>query len=169
VCDVLPESQAVNPRKGQPIVIAPFNTTTIRWIPTPPHPDIIMCCGGSLQVRACHVQPPTSTEVHNVDAAPVFTIPPCHDRGALGCPSCTLVTCVVVTGSIDRAAWGDARRPRSAQNVVMGVRGADNGPEQDATVNFRICLVLCLWHCCADDVEPDGWRRPALCGSVSHR
>lgn len=42
--------QAVNPRKGAPILIRPGQVQKLTWKPAPPHPDVVMCCGGALQL-----------------------------------------------------------------------------------------------------------------------
>jgi hypothetical protein len=41
---------AVDPKKGMPLLIQPGNTTKLIWKTSPPHPDIVMCCGGVLQL-----------------------------------------------------------------------------------------------------------------------
>lgn len=42
--------QAVNPKKGQPLLIKPGQVAKLTWKPAPPHPDVVMCCGGALQL-----------------------------------------------------------------------------------------------------------------------
>ncbi|KIY99863.1 hypothetical protein MNEG_8099 [Monoraphidium neglectum] len=42
--------QAVNPRKGTPLLIQAGNTTKLIWKTSPPHPDAVMCCGGAIQL-----------------------------------------------------------------------------------------------------------------------
>lgn len=42
--------QAVDPRKGPPILIRPGQVQKLTWKPAPPHPDVVMCCGGALQL-----------------------------------------------------------------------------------------------------------------------
>lgn len=42
--------QAVDPRKGPPILIKPGQVQKLTWKPAPPHPDVVMCCGGALQL-----------------------------------------------------------------------------------------------------------------------
>lgn len=39
-----------NPRKGQPVLVKPGQLAKLTWKPTPPHPDVVMCCGGGLQL-----------------------------------------------------------------------------------------------------------------------
>lgn len=39
-----------NPRKGQPIFIKTGQVYKMTWKPAPPHPDVVMCCGGALQL-----------------------------------------------------------------------------------------------------------------------
>jgi hypothetical protein len=43
-------AQQYNPRKGQPVLIKPGQLAKLTWKPTPPHPDVVMCCGGGLQL-----------------------------------------------------------------------------------------------------------------------
>lgn len=40
----------VNPKKGQPIFIKAGQVYKMTWKPAPPHPDVVMCCGGALQL-----------------------------------------------------------------------------------------------------------------------
>jgi hypothetical protein len=40
----------VNPRKGNPIFIRTGQVYKMTWKPAPPHPDVVMCCGGALQL-----------------------------------------------------------------------------------------------------------------------
>ncbi|KAF8059128.1 hypothetical protein HT031_005300 [Scenedesmus sp. PABB004] len=42
--------QAYNPKKGAPVLIKPGQLAKLTWKPSPPHPDVVMCCGGALQL-----------------------------------------------------------------------------------------------------------------------
>jgi hypothetical protein len=45
-----PGTYVVDPRKGRPVFIEKGQTFRMTWKTSPPHPDVVMCCGGALQL-----------------------------------------------------------------------------------------------------------------------
>ena len=45
-----PGTYVVDPRKGRPVYIEKGQTFKMTWTTAPPHPDVVMCCGGALQL-----------------------------------------------------------------------------------------------------------------------
>jgi len=41
---------SADPNKGSPLFIKPGTTYKMQWLTSPPHPDVVMCCGGGLQL-----------------------------------------------------------------------------------------------------------------------